>query len=115
MNKGELRDLIREAIEDSLGIGEVELVDRYKGGTIVIKPGSEGSSNKEIPIDQLLRKVVMIRDNLRVLEQKINGHSKLDDADRVALQQYVTRCYGSLTTFNALFKDREDWFRGSGK
>ena len=115
MNKGELRDLIREAIEDSLGIGEVELVDRFKGGTIIVKPATDGASAKEIPIEQLLRKVVMIRDNLRVLEQKINGHSKLDDSDRVALQQYVTRCYGSLTTFNSLFKHRDDWFKGSGK
>ena len=114
MNKGELRDLIREAIEDSLGIGEVELVDRFKGGTIIVKPTTDGASAKEIPIEQLLRKVVMIRDNLRVLEQKINGHSKLDDSDRVALQQYVTRCYGSLTTFNSLFKHRDDWFKGAG-
>ncbi|MEC8023430.1 MAG: hypothetical protein VX223_05810 [Myxococcota bacterium] len=115
MDKGELRNLIQEAIEDSLGIGEVEPVDRYKGGTLVVKPASDELSPKEIPIDQLFRKVVMIRDNLRVLEQKINGHSKLDDADRVALQHYITRCYGSLTTFNALFKNRADWFKGAGK
>ena len=115
MDKGELRDLIREAIEDSMGIGEVELIDRFKGGSIVVKPAQPGTAEKEIPIDQLLRKVVMIRDNLRVLEQKINGHDKLDDTDRVALQQYITRCYGSLTTFNSLFRNRDDWFRGGGK
>ena len=115
MDKGELRNLIREAIEDSLGIGEVEPVDRYKGGTLVVKPASDELTPKEIPIDQLFRKVIMIRDNLRVLEQKINGHSKLDDSDRIALQHYITRCYGSLTTFNALFKNRADWFKGAGK
>jgi len=113
MDKEELRELIKEAIQDSLGIGEVELIDRFKGGTVVIQPATEGTASKAIPIDQLLRKIVMIRDNLRVLEQKINGHSKLDDADRVVLQQYITRCYGSLTTFNALFKDRADRFQGS--
>ena len=115
MDKAELRDLIREAIEDSLGIGEIEPVDRYKGGKVIIAPAAEGAAEKELSIDQLLRKVIMIRDNLRVLEQKINGHNKLDDGDRVALQHYITRCYGSLTTFNALFKHREDWFKGSGK
>jgi hypothetical protein len=115
MDRGTLRKIIQEAIEDSLGIGEVETVDRYRGGTLVIRSVTDGVQDREIAIDGLLRKVVLIRDNLRVLEQKINGHSKLDDVDRVQLQQYVTRCYGSLTTFNQLFKHREDWFQGSSK
>ncbi len=115
MDRGTLREIIREAIEDSLGIGEVELTDRFKGGTIVVRPGVDGAAEKEIPIDALMRKVVMIRDNLRVLEQKVNQHKKLDDPDKVALQQYITRCYGSLTTFNSLFKHREDWFQGSSR
>ncbi len=115
MDRGTLRQLIREAIEDSLGIGEAELVDRFKGGTVVVHPGREGTQPKEIPIDGLMRKIIMVRDNLRVLEQKVNNHPKLDDADRIGLQQYITRCYGSLTTFNMLFKQRDDQFRGSGK
>jgi hypothetical protein len=113
MNRAELRDLIREAIEDSLGIGEVELIDRFKGGSVVIRPGTPGTADRELSIDALLHKVVMIRDNLRVLEQKVNQHDKLDDADRIALQQYITRCYGSLTSFNMLFKNRDDWFKGA--
>ncbi len=115
MDRGTLRQIIREAIEDSLGIGDVELLDRFVGGTIVVQPGLEGTQPKEIPIDALLRKIVMIRDNLRVLEQKVNGNKKLEDADKVQLQQYITRCYGSLTTFNSLFSDRADWFQGSNK
>ena len=103
-----------EAIEDSLGIGEVEVLDRFAGGTVEIRPGREGTQSKEIPIDTLMSKIVMIRDNLRVLEQKVNSNKKLDPADKVQLQQYITRCYGSLTTFNSLFKHREDGFRGSG-
>jgi hypothetical protein len=114
MDVGSLRQLIREAIDDGLGLEEVELVDRFQGGTIEIKPGDDDTQPKSIPIDNLMRKIVMIRDNLRVLEQKVNTHSKLDDADRIQLQQYVTRCYGSLTSFNFLFKHREDNFRGSG-
>ncbi len=115
MNRGELRELLREAIDDILGIGTAEPLDRFKGGKIIVRPGTPGTQDKEFPIDALLHKVVMIRDNLRVLEQKINSHAGLDDADRVAFQHYVTRCYGSLTTFNSLFKHREDWFRGSGQ
>ena len=67
---------------------------------------------KEIPLDALFHKVVMIRDRLRVLEQKINAHEKLSDAEKVDIQQYVTRCYGSLTTFNLLFRDEKDRFVG---
>lgn len=115
MDRATLRRIIQEAIEDSLGIGEAELLDRFKGGTVTIEPGHAGSQPKTIPIDALMRKIVMVRDNLRVLEQKVNGHPKLDDADRIALQQYITRCYGSLTTFNMLFKYRDDGFKGSGR
>jgi len=113
MNRAELRDLIREAIEDSLGIGEVELIDRFKGGSVILRPGTPGTAERELSIDALLHKVVMIRDNLRVLEQKVNQHDKLDDTDRIAMQQYITRCYGSLTSFNMLFKNRDDWFKGA--
>ena len=112
MDRGQLKALIAEAIEDSLGISETDLLDRFVGGTVEIKPGREDTQSKEVPIDALFRKIVMIRDNLRVLEQKINQHKKLDDADRVQLQQYITRCYGSLTTFNVLFRDKADKFGG---
>ena len=114
MDRATLRDIIREAIDDNLGLSEVEMLDRFVGGKIIVKPGRDDTQDKEIPIDALLRKIVSVRDNLRVLEQKINGHEALDDASRIHLQQYITRCYGSLTSFNFLFKFREDHFRSSG-
>jgi hypothetical protein len=113
MDRGTLRQIIREAIEDSLGITEVEMVDRFVGGEVTIEPGVEGTQGKSVPIDALFRKIVMVRDCLRVLEQKINTHPRLDDSDRVQLQQYITRAYGSLTTFNMLFKHPDDKFSGS--
>ena len=79
---------------------------------MILKPGKEGLQEKRIPLDALFHKIVMIRDRLRVLEQKINGHPKLGADDKVQMQQYVTACYGSLTTFNVLFADREDQFVG---
>ena len=114
MDRGTLREIIQEAIEDSLGLAEVTMVDRYVGGTVEVKPGVDGAQSKEIPIDQLMRKIIGVRDNLRVLEAKINGSDQLDDATRIQFQQYITRCYGSLTTCNFLFKDRDDQFRGAG-
>jgi hypothetical protein len=115
MDRGTLRQLIQEAIEDSMGMtGEVEMLERFTGGTVEIRPGNTDTQSKEIPVDAFMNKIVMIRDNLRVLEQKINANRKLDPADKLQMQQYITRCYGSLTTFNSLFKHREDGFRGSG-
>ena len=67
---------------------------------------------KEIPIDDFFHKIVMLRDRLRVLEQNINSNKKLSDEEKVNIQQYITRCYGSLTTFNVLFKNKEQWFVG---
>jgi hypothetical protein len=114
MDRGTLREIIQEAIEDSLGLTEVTMVDRFVGGTIEVKPGDKNSQSKEIPIDQFMRKIIGVRDNLRVLESKINASDRLDDATRIQFQQYITRCYGSLTTFNFLFSDRDDQFRGAG-
>ena len=95
-----------------MGLSDIRMLDRWKGGTVVIRPGREGQKQKEIPIDDLFHKIVMLRDRLRVLEQKINAHTVLSDAEKVDLQQYITRIYGTLTTFNVLFADRDDWFVG---
>lgn len=88
----------------------VPIADKWKGGKLVMEPGTP-TSNKEIPIDTFFHKITMVRDRLRVMEQKINA-SKLDEADKTDLQQYITRCYGSLTTFNVLFKSTSDYFVG---
>jgi hypothetical protein len=88
----------------------VPMADKWKGGKIILEPGTP-TSNKEIPIDTFFHKIVMVRDRLRVMEQKVNA-SKLDEVDKIDLQQYITRIYGSLTTFNVLFKSTNDFFVG---
>lgn len=115
MEADEFRDVLRQVLREELGIGDAPLGDRWKGGRIVIEPGKEGTQPKSIPIDAFFKKVVGIRDRLRVLEQKINANDALGPEDKLAMQAYVTQCYGSLTTFNALFRDRDDWFVGTGK
>ncbi len=90
----------------------VEIGNKWTGGTIVLKPGDATLKSKEIPIDVFFNKIVMLRDRLRVLEQHINSNKKLNEEDKVNLQQYITRCYGSLTTFNVLFKYTTDQFVG---
>lgn len=90
----------------------VEMGDRWKKGTLILKPGSTDLKPKEIPIDSFFHKIVLVRDRLRVLEQRINSNEKLEDDEKVNLQQYITRIYGSLTTFNVLFKHKEQYFVG---
>jgi len=112
MDADEFRRVLSEVIRDELGVGEVALAGKWEGGEVILKPGKEGLQEKRIDIDSLFHKIVMIRDRLRVLEQKINGHAKLAADEKVQMQQYVTSCYGSLTTFNVLFANREDQFVG---
>ncbi|RMG11518.1 MAG: hypothetical protein D6729_17845 [Deltaproteobacteria bacterium] len=108
MTRGELIEILREALEPE---ALPELAPKWEGGTLILKPGND-TQPKEIPLDQLFKKVVRIRDQLRVLEQKINAHKTLSDAEKVDLQAYITRCYGSLTTFNLLFRHEADRFKG---
>ena len=94
-------------IQEVLTIG-----DMWRGGVLIMQPGNRDLKPKEMPIDTFFHKIVMLRDRLRVMEQKINASKGLDDQDKVALQQYITRIYGSLTSFNILFADKEDQFIG---
>lgn len=112
MDANEFRRVLSEVIRDELGLAEVAIAGKWEGGEMILKPGKEGLQEKRIDIESLFHKVIMIRDRLRVLEQKINGHPKLGDDEKVQMQQYVTSCYGSLTTFNVLFANREDQFVG---
>ena len=93
----------------------VAIADKWKGGNLILEPGEAGLSNKEIPIDTFFHKIVMVRDRIRVMEQKINSSKNLDDREKVDLQQYITRIYCSLTTFNVLFKNKSDQFIGERK
>ncbi|MDR2126405.1 MAG: hypothetical protein LBP63_06220 [Prevotellaceae bacterium] len=92
----------------------IPLGDRWTGGKMILQPANASMQNKEIPIETFFHKIVMLRDRLRVLEQSINSHAKLSDEDKINMQQYITRIYGTLTTFNVLFKEKNDNFVGSG-
>lgn len=91
-----------------------EIADRWHGGQLVMKPGKAGTAEKTVKLDDFFRKIIGVRDRLRVLEQRINTHPRLTDEDKLQLHEYITRCYGSLTTFNVLFADPADRFVGTG-
>ena len=114
-----LASLIREtaaATVEALGLEKKDVIveglaNRWQNGTMVLQPADSSLQAKEVPLETFFHKIVMIRNNLRVLEQKVNASEKLSDADKFELQQYITRCYGSMTTFNVLFKSKDDQFR----
>jgi hypothetical protein len=95
--------------DDTIALG-----NKWTGGKLVMEPGDTSLQAKEIPIETFFHKIVMVRDRLRVLEQNINSHKVLSDEEKIHLQQYITRIYGSLTTFNVLFKNKDDYFKGEG-
>jgi len=109
----EVENTLKKMLKKWSDISEViPIADKWKGGKLILQPNDTNLASKEIPIDAFFHKIVMVRDRIRVMEQKINS-SKLDDQDKIDLQQYITRIYGSLTTFNVLFKIKEQQFIGS--
>ncbi len=109
-----IRQTAQEIVE-ALGLEKPDTIveglgSRWQNGNLILQPGDAGTQSKEVPLETFFHKIVMIRNNLRVLEQKVNASEKLSDADKFDMQQYITRCYGSLTTFNILFKNKEDQF-----
>ncbi|ATB37357.1 hypothetical protein CYFUS_002779 [Cystobacter fuscus] len=110
MTRAELMELIREAVGDS---GDAPLASKWEGGTLKLVPGKAELQGRDIPIDTFFHKIVMVRDKLRVMEQKLNSHPKLSDAEKVEMQSHITRIYGSLTSFNLLFRDKDDQFVGA--
>ena len=90
----------------------VPIADKWKGGKLILEPGDTTLQGKELPIDSFFHKITMVRDRLRVMEQKINASKNLDEQEKIDLQQYLTRSYGSLTSFNVLFKLKTQQFVG---
>ena len=109
----DLELLLRRIIREEAGVTAVTPADKWRGGTFVLKPGKPGVQEKSWPIETFFHKVVMLRNRLRTLEQQLNG-SELPEDSKIKLQAYITGCYGSLTSFNVLFAEEDDQFKGSG-
>jgi hypothetical protein len=110
----EASDLLRLALirQEREAAPVIAMGQRWQGGELILKPQDAAQASRSVPIEAFFHKIVMVRDRLRVLEAQINAHKVLTDAEKVDLQQYITRIYGSLTTFNALFRDKQDFFVG---
>ncbi len=110
MEENEVKGLARAIVEEMHSLHSAELADRWEGGSIFFIPGEKSTQEHEMPIDKLMHKIIMVRDNLRVLEQQINSSGNLSDGEKLKFQSYITRCYGSLTSFNFLFFNDTDKF-----
>lgn len=108
---GQLKQALREVLAEE-GASDPPMARKFQGGTLILRPSDTSLQSKEIPLEEFFKKVVRVRDQLRVLEQKVNSHPKLDADDKKTLQAYLTRSYGTLTSFNVLFQERADGFVG---
>ncbi len=107
-----LATLIKALLREELELTTATIADKWIGGKLILRPGKPGLQEKEVSIESFFHKIVMLRDRLRVIEQQINANDRLSEPEKIQLQQYITRCYGSLTTFNILFKEQKDQFVG---
>lgn len=114
LDYAQIKMALRDCLREEGVLGETPILARWSGGKLVLQPGDRDTATKEVPIEDFFHKIVMVRDRLRVLEQKINTHPRLTEAEKIEFEQFVTRCQGSLTTFNALFRDKKDHFVGEG-
>jgi hypothetical protein len=110
----DLELLLRRIIREETGLTPVAPAERWRGGSLVLRPGTPGLQDKTWPIETFFHKVVMLRNRLRTLEQQLNASDLPEDA-KVKLQAYVSGCYGTLTSFNVLFADEDDQFKGAGE
>ena len=110
----DLELLLRKILREEAGVTPVVPAEKWRGGSLVLKPGAPGLQEKSWPIETFFHKVVMVRNRLRTLEQQVNASELTDDA-KVKLQAYISGCYGSLTSFNVLFADDDDQFKGGGE
>ena len=115
ISQEQIREIIRDIVREELDFGYVPMGDRWVGGKLILEPRDQDLQSKSVPIDGFFHKICMVRERLRVMEQKINNNKSLSASEKIELQQYITKCYGSLTTFNVLFRDKEDQFVGEKK
>jgi hypothetical protein len=110
----EIEEVMTYVLDKHAGLSEViPLGEKWEGGTMLLQPANTDLKPKEIPIEAFFHKIVMLSDRLRVLEKSINSHKALSDQEKVHIQQYITRCYDSLTTFNIFFSEKENYFVGA--
>lgn len=107
-----IRDALREVLEDEFGMGDCKIAPKWDGGKLILKPFDSSLQTKEVPLSMFFKKLTSVREKLRVLEQKLNNHPSLSNEDKAELQTLISRAYGSLTTFNLLFRDERDRFTG---
>ena len=108
-----VKAVLKEVLEEEMGMGRYEIAPKYDGGTLVLQPADPNVKGKEIPVEVFFKKITSVREKLRVLEQKINNHKSLTETEKAELQRFITKSYGSLTTFNVLFKHDDDHFVGT--
>jgi hypothetical protein len=111
MEKNEIRELAKLLTEELHSLHSADYAQKWEGGSLFFIPQHSDKKDYEMPIDKFMHKIVMMRDNLRVLEQQINANDNLTEGEKLKFQSYITRCYGSLTSFNFLFRYEEDKFK----